>query len=194
MSTMETIANSGLEVYPLSVERYDQMVEADVLNEDDKVELLRGVLSAMTPRRDGHRIAVTWLNGVIVRGVDASLFTVGVQVPLRLPQLSSEPEPDVSVVPAGTFDRGGGTETAVLVIEVSDSSLARDLRVKVGIYAEVGIPELWIVDVPRAVMRVHRRPNGDRYQEVGERGSGTLEALEQTIPPIDLDELFAQLR
>jgi Uma2 family endonuclease len=165
-----------------------------VLDEDDKVELLRGVLSAMTPPGDGHRIAVTWLNGVIVRGVDPSRFTVGVQVPLRLPQLRSEPEPDLSVVPAGTFDRGGGAETAVLLIEVSDSTLARDLRVKVGIYAEAGIPELWIVDVPHAVMRVHRRPDGDRYQEVGERGSGTLRALEQAIPPIDLDELFARLR
>lgn len=189
---MATITDSGLELFPISLARYDRMVAAGVLGPDDKVELLRGVLSVMSPHGDAHIGVISWLNAVLVLGTDLERFRVQPQLPVRLAGTNSEPEPDFSIVPAG---RGRGRAAAAsLVIEVSDSSLRRDLQIKRGIYAEGGVCELWIVDVPRRVVHVNRRPVGDRYEDVVERGSGTLTPLTAGVPSVDLDELFAQIR
>ena len=102
---------------------------------------------------------------VLVRGVDPAQFDVRVQLPLRLPAAESVPEPDAAVVSAGTY----ATEhpaTAVLVIEVADSSLFSDLHTKADVYATAGIPELWVIDVARVIASIHREPAEGRYQEV----------------------------
>jgi Uma2 family endonuclease len=57
-----------------------------------------------------------------------------------------------------------------LLVEVSVSSLNRDLAVKLPIYAAHGIPEYWIADVDRDVLLVHRQPAGQRYGDVREYG------------------------
>ena len=58
----------------------------------------------------------------------------------------------------------------LLVVEVSDSTLRYDLTVKLPLYARAGIGEVWIVDLKRRVVDVHRTPGADGYAEVATHG------------------------
>jgi Uma2 family endonuclease len=76
---------------------------------------------------------------------------------------TSEPEPDVAVVPVGDYDTEHPSE-AYLIIEVSESSLARDRGIKQRIYAASGVPEYWIVDVRTKCIDVYRDPREEGYR------------------------------
>lgn len=94
----------------------------------------------------------------------------------------SEPLPDFCVVPLANYqDRH--PERALLLIEVSESSLRKDRGVKLGIYAENGVPEYWVVNVKTKTIEVHTDPEGARYRTVHifERG--------QTIRPAAFPDL-----
>ncbi len=54
----------------------------------------------------------------------------------------------------------------LLVVEVSESSLQRDRGVKLAMYAEAGVPEVWIVDIPGRHLEVFRALEADRYTAV----------------------------
>ncbi len=151
----------------MTVERYFGLVEAGVLSEDDRVELLEGVIVAMTPHNPPHAAGVARAN-------EALLLAVGRRAHIR-PQLSlilgrhSVPEPDLAVVPgsAADYDASHPT-TAWLVIEVADTSLQQDRLTKAVIYAAAGIPEYWIVNLRDSVVEVMRGPDRAqaRYREV----------------------------
>jgi len=93
----------------------------------------------------------------------------------------SEPEPDAAIVPAGDYDQAHPT-TALLVIEVADSSLARDRR-KAGLYAAAGIPECWIVDLTARVVEVYSAPSAGGY------ASQRTAALGEVLRAIAVPEL-----
>lgn len=190
---MASVAGSDIEIYPLSLERYERMVEAGILDPEDRVELLRGVLAAVTPQGVAHAAAIEWLTGVLVRGTEPEDARVRVQLPLRLPAAESAPEPDVAVV-AATSPRSGHPEMALLIVEVGDTSAARDLAEKAAIYAEAGIPEYWAVGVRDRAVTVHRTPSAGRYTEIHMLRSGMVVAGDARVPPVDVDALLAQLR
>jgi Uma2 family endonuclease len=75
---------------------------------------------------------------------------------------TSEPEPDVAVVPLGDYDTAHPNE-AYLIIEVAESSLAQDRGTKQRIYAASSVPEYWIVNVRERCIEVYRDPQGDTY-------------------------------
>jgi Uma2 family endonuclease len=150
----------------ITVERYLGLVEAGVLTVDDRVELLEGVVVAMTPSNPPHAAA-------IARANEALRSAIGKRAHIR-PQLSlvlgrSVPEPDLAVVPGsvGDYDEAHPT-TALLVIEVADTSLKQDRLSKAAIYAAAGIPEYWIVNLRDAVVERMRDPDraGARYRDV----------------------------
>jgi Uma2 family endonuclease len=90
----------------------------------------------------------------------SDIYELRFQLPLAVSD-SSEPEPDVAIVAAGDYRRAHPT-TALLVIEVADSSLARD-RGKAILYAGAGIPEYWIVDLTSRVVEVYSAPSSSGY-------------------------------
>ena len=77
----------------------------------------------------------------------------------------SEPEPDVAVVPLGDYDTAH-PDRAYLIIEVAESSLARDRGVKQRLYAACDVPEYWIVNVAERRIEVHTKPLNGAYTEV----------------------------
>jgi Uma2 family endonuclease len=151
----------------LTVERYLGLLEAGVLLEDDRVELLAGVIVAMTPSNPPHDTGVTRATYALVRAV-ADQAVVRTQCSLILGRYSL-PEPDVAVV-AGSLDdyETRHPETALLVVEVADSSLQQDRLTKSAIYAAAAIPEYWIVNLRGRVLEVMRDPDPARarYREV----------------------------
>lgn len=148
-------------VRPLSVQQYHAMIQNGILSEDDRIELLEGwLVEKMTKNTQHHaatRRARRRLEGLIPDG-----WMVETQDPVTT--IDSEPEPDVMVV-QGTekdFDQkrieAGDVD---LVIEVSESSLARDRGQKLRIYAAARIPTYWIINVVDRQLEIYSEPSGE---------------------------------
>lgn len=122
----------------MSVERYLGLVEAGVLSEDDRVELLEGVVVAMTPSNPQHAAVVTTATRALLRAV-GERASARTRCTLVLGRFSA-PEPDVAVVPGSDRDfLTAHPKTALLVAEVSDTSLQQDRLTKAAIYAAAEI-------------------------------------------------------
>lgn len=138
-------------------ERYWQLVGDGTIGPDDRVELLDGVIVAMSPQSPPHagvvRKLTQWLAGAVGRHA-----TLQIQLPLDL-DATSAPEPDVAVVPGRPEDyMAAHPTTALLVIEVADSSLIQDRLTKAPLYAAAGIPEYWVVNLRDRCVEVQCRP------------------------------------
>lgn len=166
--------------FRFTVERYDAMIDAGILGENDRVELIRGEIVPKMPIRSPLASCVAQLTRqlIILCGERAVIWP---QNPVRF--ADSEPEPDVSVLrprPGAYADDKPEPPDVLLLIEVADASLEFDREDKLPIYAEAGIREYWIVNLPDDVIEVYRDPAGKSYrsQTVARRGDSiTLLAL-----------------
>ncbi len=73
---------------------------------------------------------------------------------------------------------------------MSRSSLHKDLGVKADLYARVGVPEYWVIDVARGVVHRHVQPSPEGYGEVAIYGEGAL--LDACGVTVVVDDLFAE--
>lgn len=163
-------------IRPLRRVEYDRLVSWGAFG-DERIELLEGLLVEMTPIGPRHSSAVQQLTALLVPALSGRA-TVRVQSPLAALD-TSEPEPDVAVVPLGDYDTEHPTQ-AYLVIEVAESSLARDRGLKQRIYARAGVPEYWIFNTDEKCVDVHRDPGPSGYasvRRVGHRESLAVQAF-----------------
>jgi Uma2 family endonuclease len=180
----------------MTVERYFGLVQAGVLSEDDDVELLEGVIVAMTPSNPPHAAAVTMVTRALFRAV-GERASVRTQCALVLTPYSC-PEPDVAVVSGSDRDYISAHPTsALLVVEVADASLQQDRITKAAIYAAAGVPDYWIVNLRNGTVEVMRNPDPAqaRYHEArtirtGERLvlaaiPGAVVAVDELLPVDD---------
>jgi Uma2 family endonuclease len=181
------------DVRPLTADEVLRMVEFGILSEDEPVELLLGVLTAVRPQTEEHAAVLQrllrWLAPLVVAGA----HDVRMQMPLVVPDRTSLPEPDVAVVERDDSSLAHPT-TALLVIEVAVSSLRTDTRVKPPLYAAAGVPELWVVEPQGRRVRVFGDPRDGSY--AGELRAGPDDLLQPRavdVAPLDLAELFAGL-
>jgi hypothetical protein len=119
-----------------TVDEYHRMLEAGILGEDDRVELLGGQVVEMTPIGPRHARCVDGLASTFSRCA-GDMVTVRIQNPLVL-GVHEEPEPDLALVvprPGRYGDAHPGPGDVLLVVEVVESSLARDRDLKLPIYA-----------------------------------------------------------
>jgi len=122
-----------------------------------RVERIRGEVIEMAPQDSPHATSAGLVDDAL-RRVFRHGHTVRAQQPLAL-GADSDPEPDVAVVAGTRRDFAPSHPTsALLVVEVADSSLAYDRDTKDGLYAEAGIEEYWIVNLVDGVLEVRRRP------------------------------------
>jgi Uma2 family endonuclease len=153
----------NIETHRWTRRQYEQMVEAGVLTEDDPVELLNGQIVRMSPQSSRHATVVTLCHEALVSITPPDHF-IRVQAPLALND-ESEPEPDLALVPGRpeAFWTQHPT-TATLIVEVADTSLAKDRETKRPVYARNGIPEYWIINLVDHCVEVYRTPHGDEYE------------------------------
>lgn len=162
----------GAPLRPLSLEQYEQMVTLGVLGEDDRLELLDGLLVAVSPQGELHGGTIQFLTDWAYDSVDRRRFAIRSQLPLRcLP--ASEPEPDLALVSAGGYTVQHPS-SAALVIEVSVSSLPIDLGVKRSVYARAGVGEYWVVRPESGTIRVHRGLRNEDYANVHDVTAATF--------------------
>jgi Uma2 family endonuclease len=162
MSASEAFSSIEPElVRPLKRSEYDQMIELGLF-QDERVELIQGVLVKMSPQLAPHASTVQKLNQLLMARLQGQ-FTLRSQLPLALSD-DTEPEPDIAVVALGDYEIEH-PGTALLIIEVSDTTLRKDRR-KAAVYASAGIGEYWIVNLGGRTIEVYLSPDGDRYTEV----------------------------
>ncbi|MGB3848676.1 MAG: Uma2 family endonuclease [Tunicatimonas sp.] len=148
-----------------TINEYHRMAEAGILHEDDRTELIHGEIIYMSPIGNYHAAVVRRLN-TLLSPLVAPQAIVDVQNPVKIGD-HSEPEPDIKILPfrEDYYAESGVTpQDVLLLIEVSDSTLRYDRNTKLPLYATAGIPEVWIVDVNKQQLEVHRQPNEERYQ------------------------------
>lgn len=160
--TVAVPAAQGITLVPLTRLQYDALVETGALD-DARVELLEGALVEVAPQGLEHADVVEALNRLLARGLPERL-RLRPALPFAASD-TSEPEPDFAVV-AGARDRQSHPQAAVLVVEVSQSSLAKDLGVKAGVYAAAGVPTYWVIDLPHRCVHVHTAPADGAYGDV----------------------------
>lgn len=173
----------GTPIHPLRRTEYDLLVKRGVLKEDDNVELLDGVLVAMSPKSSEHAEYTSRLTEAFWPAVRGRA-RVRVQTPLAISDMS-EPEPDFALVPDGDYLREHPT-TAFLVVEVAGDSLRKDRVAKNRLYAASGIPEYWIINVHRGELEVYREPSPAGYGSMARYTPGQRVACLH-FPEIDID-------
>lgn len=150
------------DAYRFTVDQYHQLGDAGILTPEDRVELIDGWIREKPVQKSPHASTLTRLQKRLPRAIPES-FEFRSQVPITL--ATSEPEPD-AVVALGPEDRYDsnhpGPEEVVLVVEVSDASLAFDRGPKRLIYADARIPVYWIVNIPDQRVEVHTNPRRGR--------------------------------
>jgi Uma2 family endonuclease len=148
----------------LSRREYDKLVSLGVF-EDERIELLRGMLVSMSPQGGPHATISSWFVqklGILL-GMD---FDVRGHCPYAA-TADSEPEPDICVARRVTNLLEHPT-SPLLLVEIGDSSVRKDREVKAPIYAEANAPEYWIVDLSGTELQVevHTDPTPRGYRHV----------------------------
>jgi Uma2 family endonuclease len=167
--------------WAFTVDDYMRMLEAGILREDDRIELIEGEIIEMSPIGDLHAGSVIRLTMLLTRLVGLVAF-VSVQNPIRLDSYS-EPQPDIALLKPRKdyYAQAKPTPSDVLlVVEVADSSVHYDRNIKVPLYARAMIPAVWLVDLQAEAIEVYTQPANGAYQQlqVMHRGDRlTLESL-----------------
>lgn len=146
-----------------TIDEYHRLIELGFLTEGDHIELIRGELIQMTAKGTPHTVC----SSILCRQLDRLLGDRAVirgQDPITLSN-QSEPEPDVVIARGRDEDYLGHhpyPEDILLVIEISDTTLNYDQTTKLTLYAEVGIANYWIVNLPARQLERYSQP----YQNI----------------------------
>ena len=135
------------------------------LFDGQRADLIEGEVMVLSPQNWPHASAVDRVAEALRLALPAGLW-VRAQLPLNL-GTSSDPESDVSVVPGRRSDYTDHPTTAVLIVEVSDSSLDYDRTRKASLYSRAGIADYWIVNLVGHQVEVYRDPAPDSTQPYG---------------------------
>jgi Uma2 family endonuclease len=161
---------------------------------EDRVELVDGEVVEMAPIGSRHHACVMRLDELLrTHGTEEHL--VSVQGPVRLSEIN-ELQPDVALLKRREdfySEAPPAPEDVLLVVKVSDTTLAYGWNVKLPLYARSGIPEVWIVDVESQRVEIYSDPQSGGYNTV--RRYGSRETLHSaTVPEISLraGEIFGR--
>ena len=176
---LSTLARERLR--PLRRAEYDRLVQLGCF-EDEKIELLDGLLVAMSPQGAPHLYVIRKLSKLFTLAIGERAL-VQTQGPLAVSE-DSEPEPDLALVPNEDYSSVHASR-AFLVVEVAETSLRKDRLVKSALYARAEIPEYWIVNLEERVIEVYRSVRGGAYANVTVHGPGQVISC-QAFPDIQV--------
>src|SRR3977135_993433 len=174
MNVAATTAAEGFPRRAFTVEDIRRMIDAGVIGEDEKFELIEGEIVMMAAKGIIHERINSALNRDIARALPEHL-ALGVEITLRLTDTIML-EPDFAVFPKELFQKSAAgfarldPGEAHLMVEVAHTSLAYDKRIKAPIYARHGVQEYWIVDVNARVTWIYTGPGAEGWSSMVKRG------------------------
>jgi Uma2 family endonuclease len=148
-----------------TVEQYHKMADVGILTEDDRVELINGEIIEMSPIGLKHAATVNRLTNLLPKKLGDKAI-VSIQNPIQLND-NSEPQPDIALLkPRADFyeTKIPTTEDILLIIEVADTTINYDRNIKIPLYAENGILEVWLVDINNQSLTIYHQPTQQGYQ------------------------------
>ncbi len=181
-----------LPLHLFNTEAYHRMGEAGLLD-GQRVELLEGRIIDMSPIKPKHAGVVAFFIHYLSRQLSED-YIVNAQNPIALSDWS-EPEPDVSILRyrADFYKRSHPQpEDIHLLIEVADTSLEKDQKVKLPLYAAAGIPEVWIVNLPQQQLEQYTEPAADGYRSIRIYRAGDRLEQEWIGGVLEMGRLFGE--
>lgn len=161
-----------------TLEDYHRMIATGILD-GRHVELLYGEIVEMAPEGESHAYSSDEAGEYLIYSLgDQAKVRQG--KPITLPQSNSEPEPDIAIVQRLGRDyreHHPYPENIFWLIEYSDSSLSKDLEVKSKVYAAVGIPEYWVINLRTMQLIVFRVPTDEGYKSKETLTQGEINPL-----------------
>jgi len=158
-----------------TVDQYERMVEAGVIQPDERVELLDGEVVEMPPIGPPHSSRVDRCNAFLGRAFGTDVI-MRVQSPMRLSDISM-PEPDICVLNHRDdfyVSRHPTVDDVLLLVEVGVTSARFDREVKLPLYAAALVGEVWLLDVGARAITVYADPGPDGYQTIASAHHGDL--------------------
>ncbi len=149
-----------------SLAQYELMVESGAFDgkHHQRVEFIRGEIRKRTPISVRHGAVVDRLNRLSTELFSSDQVAVRIQGTLRAPAVDSAPEPDVLwLAPKDYFQGHPEPDDVLLLIEVTESSLAVDTGEKAQLYAEAGVTDYWVVNLVDDCVEVFRDPQPAGY-------------------------------
>ena len=166
LMTTTTLTDTALSLHLFTVEEYHRMAEAGLF-EGQRVELIHGKIVDMSPSKSKHASMIVKLTNILSKLL-SNKYLISVQNPLPIDGYS-EPEPDLMILNFKDDFYAEAHPTAkdtLLLIEVADSSLEKDQKVKLPLYAGAGIPEVWIVNLQDHQLEQYREPSEKNYTSI----------------------------
>jgi Uma2 family endonuclease len=151
-----------------SLEQYLQMSEMGMFV-DTRVEYIDGEIFQISPQMNDHAFVVSNCADVLAEVFPKARYWVRLQATLKI--AGSAPEPDLAVTDGPRQPGQECCDSALLVVEVSDTTIDHDLKLKAGLYAAGKIADYWIIDVRSKAVIVHRVPTANRMGKFGSRYS-----------------------
>lgn len=176
---MTQLRETDLGLWRFSVDKYHELIQSGVLDEDAPVELLEGWLVEKMSKNPPHTLATNLVRRFFESAGIADTF-VNVREPITL--LTSEPEPDLSLIRGTMRDyasRHPYPADVVLVVEIANTSLKRDSTWKKRVYASAGIAQYWILNLEMRQLEVYTAPQLEEYST--QHVYGELETAEVTL-------------
>jgi Uma2 family endonuclease len=152
----------------LSVADYNRMIAEDAFRPLGKrrIELIYGELREVTPPGPTHAECVDRLARWSFSNTDPRQVTVRIQNPIGIPAFDSAPEPDLAWAKAKSYGKQHPQPRDIfLIIEAADSSLNEDLGEMAALYAQAGIKDYWVINIPDFCVEVFRQPKRGRYMD-----------------------------
>ena len=163
----------------------EAMLRAGILHEEERVELIDGEIIALNAKGNRHEIVRTELMNFWARRLPADI-SFAMEPAFKL-EPQNEPEPDIILFPNGIKVFSVSGTTVLLVVEVSDSSISRDLKIKAPLYARFGVREYWVIDAETHETHIHRDPGSDGYASL------TTHARTELLTPLLVTALAVRL-
>lgn len=178
-----------------TVEEYHKIIEAEVFTPDDRLELIRGEIIQMSPIGRRHAATVNRLVQVLTQLLEERII-LSPQNPIAL-NANSEPQPDIALLlPRSDFYESElpQPKDIILLVEVADTTLTYDRDVKIPLYAQAGIVEVWLVDLNDSCIEVYQELLPDGYQNVRRLKRGQILTL-QAFPnfSVRVDEVLGEI-
>ena len=163
-------------------EEYYRMADCGLF-QGQRAELIEGEIMVMSPQNWPHSSTVDRVGELFRRVLGAGVW-VRTQMPMNL-GASSDPEPDISVVVGRRADYTDHPMSALLIVEISQTTLDYDRGRKASLYAQVGVRDYWIVNLVDLQVEVYRQPAPDASQHYGHAyGSQTVLGPGDTVAPL----------
>lgn len=166
-------ANEDFPRRAFTVDDVRRMIDAGVLGEDERIELIEGELVMMAAKGYAHEVIKSAVAEAIVRAKPDD-FMVGFEMSIQLSN-NTIVEPDIAVFPKRLLLKSStnfvqlAAGSLSLAIEVAASSLSYDKGLKSQLYARHGVQEFWVIDANKRVTWIHTGPQGEGWSSVVER-------------------------